>query len=43
LKAQLDRARVEQILKDATSLRGDAKLEQTARENWYVLFGEELP
>ena len=44
LVGTLDSERVRNRLQDSTrSLRTEARLLEAAKENWYVLFGEDLP
>jgi hypothetical protein len=41
---RLDRAVLEDRLKHSTEpLRGEAKLLDAAKTNWYILFGQDLP
>jgi hypothetical protein len=40
----LEKSILETRLRDTTAaLRGETKLSDAAKENWYVLFGEPLP
>lgn len=44
LTARLDRGTILARLRESTaSFRSDARLLDAAKQNWFVLFGEELP